>query len=204
MFSEELKELIQIALTDGVIDEQERATLTKKAAKEGIDEDELEIYIKACIQKNNNTEETRLRKSKGRKCPFCGAQIEQLANKCSNCGRTIEVQLDHKLEVLLNDLDENIALDCEDLIKKDVGKLRRYYGNVPEVKKRLDNVDKYLTRKKKRNKQGHIVLYAVTVILICLTIYFFESGQWWWGIVFSLIDLLPVLLSITLISEYFD
>ena len=53
MFSEELKELIDITLQDGVLTDQERAVIVKRAQKEGIDVDELEIYIQSLLQKRN-------------------------------------------------------------------------------------------------------------------------------------------------------
>ena len=45
MFSEELKQLISAALTDGIITEQERMAIKKRAQKESIDPDEIDVYL---------------------------------------------------------------------------------------------------------------------------------------------------------------
>ena len=44
MFSKEMEALIQATLEDGVLEDHEKAALIKRAQKEGIDLDELEIY----------------------------------------------------------------------------------------------------------------------------------------------------------------
>ena len=45
MFSQELENLIQATLEDGVLEEFEKAALVKRAQAEGVDLAELEIYI---------------------------------------------------------------------------------------------------------------------------------------------------------------
>lgn len=45
MYSEKLEQLIQMAIADGVVTEKERSVLHKKAAAEGVDEDEIDLYI---------------------------------------------------------------------------------------------------------------------------------------------------------------
>lgn len=45
MFSKELESLIEAALVDGKIDEIEKRALVKRAEKDGVDVDELEVYI---------------------------------------------------------------------------------------------------------------------------------------------------------------
>lgn len=49
MYSEQLEQLIKSVIADGVITEKERAVLHKKAAAEGIDEDEIDVYIDGLI-----------------------------------------------------------------------------------------------------------------------------------------------------------
>ena len=51
MFSEELKQLIEAAVTDGKVTEKEMKVISRRAKAEGADMDELEIYIDSCIQK---------------------------------------------------------------------------------------------------------------------------------------------------------
>ena len=53
MFSEELKQLIDAAVTDGKVTEKEMKVIARRAKAEGVDMDELEIYIDSCIQKKS-------------------------------------------------------------------------------------------------------------------------------------------------------
>ena len=96
MFSQELENLIQATLEDGVLEENEKAALVKRAEREGVDIAELEIYINSLLQKrareleNEKTaERKKVEKEKkeafGRKCPNCGAQVPPLTLKCE-CG----------------------------------------------------------------------------------------------------------------------
>ena len=51
MFSERLDMLIQSSLQDGILTDQERAAIIKRAKAEGEDIDEVEIYIDSLLQK---------------------------------------------------------------------------------------------------------------------------------------------------------
>ena len=51
MFSERLENLIEAALQDGVLTDQEKASIIKRAQAEGEDIDEVEIYIQSLLQK---------------------------------------------------------------------------------------------------------------------------------------------------------
>lgn len=96
MFSKELEGLIHATLEDGVLEDNEKAALVKRAEREGVDIAELEIYINSLQQKrardleNEKTaERKKVEKEKkeafGRKCPNCGAQVPPLTLKCE-CG----------------------------------------------------------------------------------------------------------------------
>ncbi len=96
MFSKELESLIQATLEDGVLEENEKAALVKRAEREGVDIAELEIYINSLLQKRareleneKNAVRKQAEKEKkeafGRKCPNCGAQVPPLTLKCE-CG----------------------------------------------------------------------------------------------------------------------
>lgn len=60
MFSKELNDLIDFSISDGELDKKEKQLIYKKAIEEGVDIDELEIYLKSKIyglkskSKNNN------------------------------------------------------------------------------------------------------------------------------------------------------
>lgn len=96
MFSKELEDLIQATLEDGVLEEYEKAALVKRAQNEGVDLDELEIYINSLLQrrqrelnkKRDQQEEEYAKKKKeaiGAVCPRCGKQVPPLTLVC-DCG----------------------------------------------------------------------------------------------------------------------
>jgi len=47
MFSKELEDLINYAISDGEIDKKEKQVIYKKAIEDGVDLDELELYLKS-------------------------------------------------------------------------------------------------------------------------------------------------------------
>lgn len=96
MFSQELENLIQASLEDGVLEDYEKAALVKRAQTEGVDLTELEIYINSILQKRqrelenekNAKMERHAQEKKeafGRVCPNCGKQVPPLTLKCE-CG----------------------------------------------------------------------------------------------------------------------
>ena len=96
MFSKEMEALIQATLEDGKLEENEKAALVKRAKKEGVDLDELEIYINSLIQRRqremsqkkdelDQKYEKEKKEAIGRTCPNCGKQVPPLTLKC-DCG----------------------------------------------------------------------------------------------------------------------
>lgn len=93
MFSQEMENLIEATLQDGVLTEQEKAVLVKRAQNEGIDLDELDVYIHSILQKRHqaeadlHAEEDKKSKMGGiKKCPNCGAVVQPGDAACSYCG----------------------------------------------------------------------------------------------------------------------
>jgi len=117
MFSERLENLIKAALQDGVLTEQEKASIIKRAKAEGEDVDEVDIYIQSLVQKKqqelakeaqeaetarivaqkkerearmaSELEEQKQRDHIMRKCPVCGGIIPALSNVCPHCQHVI-------------------------------------------------------------------------------------------------------------------
>ena len=117
MFSERLENLIKAALQDGVLTEQEKASIIKRAQAEGEDIDEVDIYIQSLVQKKqqelakeaqeaetarivaqkkerearmaSELEEQKQRDHIMRKCPVCGGIIPALSNVCPHCQHVI-------------------------------------------------------------------------------------------------------------------
>lgn len=96
MFSKELESLIQATLEDGVLEDNEKAALVKRAEKEGVDLNELEIYIKSILQRRQREMnekkdaleekyEQERKKAIGPICPKCHKQVPPLTLKC-DCG----------------------------------------------------------------------------------------------------------------------
>ena len=96
MFSKEMEALIEATLQDGKLTDQEKAVLVKRAQKEGIDVDELDVYIQSLLQKRQqeqsekrNQQEEELEKEKAKAigpiCPKCHKQVPPLTLKCE-CG----------------------------------------------------------------------------------------------------------------------
>ena len=118
MFSERLENLIKAALQDGILSEQEKASIIKRAEAEGEDINEVDIYIQSLIQKRlqelakkqqeaetasivaqkkeqdareaAELEEERQRNTIMRKCPSCGKSIPALSNVCPECKHVID------------------------------------------------------------------------------------------------------------------
>ena len=96
MFSKELESLIQATLEDGVLEDNEKAALVKRAEKEGVDLNELEIYIHSILQRRQREMnekkdaleekyEQERKKAIGPICPKCHKQVPPLTLVCE-CG----------------------------------------------------------------------------------------------------------------------
>ena len=120
MFSERLENLIKAALQDGVLTEQEKESIIKRAQAEGEDVDEVDIYIQSLVQKRqqelakeaqeaeterivaqkkerdarmaSELEEQKQRDNIMRKCPVCGGRIPALSSVCPNCQHVIKTE----------------------------------------------------------------------------------------------------------------
>lgn len=118
MFSKELESLIQATLEDGILEDNEKAALVKRAQNEGVDLDELEIYINSILQKRKRelnekkeSEYSQIEKEKkaalGKVCPKCGRQVAPLTLVCE-CGHefTEQKKSESSVEKLAKKIDE--------------------------------------------------------------------------------------------------
>lgn len=88
MYSKELEELIESVIADGVVTEQERAVLRKRAQSCGEDPDEVMVVVEGRIARMKQ-ESIRPKSEKHgtvAKCPACGAYIPGAVAKCPECG----------------------------------------------------------------------------------------------------------------------
>ena len=104
MYSKHLEELMEAILADGVITDQERRVLRKRAEAEGVDYDELEVILEGRLAKMkaeskhppvapppmplSNSASTSQKNSYGtlHKCPNCGDPVDAARAVCSACG----------------------------------------------------------------------------------------------------------------------
>ena len=132
MFSQELENLIQATLEDGMLEDYEKAALVKRAQAEGADLTELEIYINSILQKrkkeadkekNAKLEQIAQKKKEAlRKCPNCGESIPVMAISCPKCGYELSDQKAlSSIEILANKIEKiSEKLTNNDVIEDDV------------------------------------------------------------------------------------
>ena len=149
LIPEELQALIDQYLTDGVLTEKERAVILKKAEGMGLDRDEIDLYLDAEVQKIDQATDAAVRRQKGKTCPYCGAPIPQLADKCPECGQFITPEASEELKEIIYNLGG--ALDQfksgKDLAKSKATveryarKAKMYFSNNPKIKPLLAEVE---------------------------------------------------------------
>lgn len=128
MYNEQLEQLIDAALADGVLTEKEKQILFKKAQAFGIDLDEFEMVLDARLFKLQKEQQSSAPKSNKygdvKKCPACGAIIETFNTRCSECGHVFSnVETNETIEKLfkiLNDI-ESVTIET-DVIKSGTAK----------------------------------------------------------------------------------
>ena len=96
MFTKEMEALIEATIQDGVLTDQEKSVLVKRAQKEGIDVDELDVYIQSLLQKRQQlaaAEEIKAENANKlgtvKRCVRCGGVIPLGAAVCPDCGFAI-------------------------------------------------------------------------------------------------------------------
>lgn len=87
-----MESLIEATLADGVLTDQEKMVLVKRAEKEGIDLDELDVYIQSLLQKRHQAEAERDAENDRqsqmggiKKCPNCGNVVQPGWAVCPMC-----------------------------------------------------------------------------------------------------------------------
>lgn len=108
MYDQSLEQLIDAVIADGVITDQERKVVFKKAASLGIDQDEIEVYLEGKLSQLNSKGANKSSKYGAvRTCPNCGANIGSFAAKCPECGHEItDINANSSVKSLQKQLDE--------------------------------------------------------------------------------------------------
>ena len=128
-----MEELIKATLEDGELTEQEKAVLIKRAQKEGIDVDELDVYIQSLLQKRHRSEAENDaiedRKSKigiVQKCPQCGEPIQTGWAACPKCGFAFNIEqkssIIEELQAQLNQIEKDFQNAQQEREKRNAGR----------------------------------------------------------------------------------
>ena len=160
LIPEELNALIQQYLTDGVLTDKERQVILNKAEKMGLARDEIDLYLDAEVQKIDQQTDAAVRKQKGKACPYCGAPIPQLADKCPACGQFITPEASDELKEIIDNLEEalvqlksgkNLA-QSKATVERYARKAKIYFSNNPKIKPLLAEVEEEMAFAEKKVK----------------------------------------------------
>ncbi len=185
MYNKELEDLIQEFLTDGIISDKERQVLLNKAKELGLNVDEVDLYIDAQQQKVDQAVTTVMNQRKGNTCPYCGAPIPLLADKCPSCGQFITPESSKDLEEILNNLEDALVkfksgkntAESQANVERYIRKARMYYSNNPKIKPLLQEVENEIEEANKREdetkrKAWNVVKIEIGVGGIILAFFF--------------------------------
>ena len=186
LIPEELNELIQEYLTDGVLTPKEREVILKKAEKLGLDRDEIELYLDAQEQKIEQQTDAAVRKQKSKECPHCGGSMPLLADKCPHCGGFVTPEASKELQEILDNLEEALVdlKSGKDLerskatVERYARKAKLYYSNNPKIQSLLTEVEDEMTNAEKQfvskaKKQGIISIISNKWIWVLIEIVIF-------------------------------
>ena len=153
MLSEDLKQLIEASLVDGVLTPEERKVLVKRAISEGNDPDEVNLLLDAEVQK------IRLKKQasapKVNKCPACGEILPPLTGICPTCGSVVSAggETGQSLESLMEKMHHGLAqlhggtangAAVVATVEENWRRAKTLYGENKKVQDLLDEIQKEL------------------------------------------------------------
>ena len=201
---DELKKLIDAAMTDGVLTDKERQVILKKAEEMGLDRDEIDLYLDAQVQKIDQANDAAVRKQKGKTCPYCQGDVPLLATKCPHCEKIITAQATEELQEIFDNLEEAL-INMKDgqqfsrnkaTVERYARKARMYYGENPKVQRLLEEVDAEIKQAEKiakdaerkaamanaaksasRWRKFYLLLFLFIAILAIIIMYFLPMYQ---------------------------
>lgn len=200
LIPEELDALIQEYLTDGVLTEKERQVILKKAEGMGLDKDEIDLYLDAQVQKIDQATDAAVRKQKSKACPYCGAPVPQLADKCPECGQFITPEASKELEEILENLEEALVnmksrsdFDrSKAIVERYSRKARLYYSNHPKIKLLLAEIDSETDNAEKTNKS---IKRKETIVSII-------KNRWFWVFIECILSAMLIIYFSLQLSKY--
>lgn len=163
---EELDNLIQEYLSDGIISDKERKVLLNKAQALGLNIDEVDLYIDAQQQKADQSVAAAVSKRRGKTCPFCGESIPELTDKCPYCGKNITPEASEELKSLIYNLQHYLEYYIErptDARKAEIEsyirKAKMYYGNNPKVQYLVEETEESIKAKNAKVKKTLRIIF---------------------------------------------
>jgi len=192
LIPQELDQLIQEYLTDGVLTDKERAVILKKAVGMGLDRDEIDLYLDAQVQKIDQATDAAVRRQKGKTCPYCGGSVPQLTDKCPHCGENITAQASEELQEIFDNLEEALVdmkagkdiTRSKATVERYARKAKMYYGSNPKVLKLLEEIEVETInaekKVKKENTKGKAANYfgcLGAIIIAVISVYLPASLQ---------------------------
>ena len=108
----EIEKFIDLTLVDGILTDQERKIIFKKAQESGLDLEELEIILAAKLYEKQQSINTKPKSEKlggVKKCPACGSEVQSFQINCVACNHEFN-NIDYnvsiqKLFTLLNECE---------------------------------------------------------------------------------------------------
>ena len=200
LIPEELQALIDQYLTDGVLTDKERQVILKKAVGMGLDRDEIDLYLDAEVQKIDQATDAAVRKQRNKECPYCGAPVPQLADKCPECGQFITPEAGKDLQDILENLEEALVnmksrKDFERnkaTVERYARKAKLYYSNHPKIKALLAEVEaemKLAENKVKSEARRSAVISTI-------------NNRWFWVFVECVLSAIIIIYLSMQISKY--
>ncbi len=159
---EELDALIQEYLTDGVLTSKEREVILEEAEKMKLNIKKIDLYLDAQVQKIDQANDAATRRRKGKACPYCGAPVPLLADKCPECRQYLTPEASDELQDILDHL-ENALVDLKSgnnierskaTVERYARKAKMYYSNNPKIKPLLDEVGIEMSEAEKKAKSS--------------------------------------------------
>ena len=168
MFSPELEKLIEITLADGVLTDQEKSVLIKKAQAEGVDIDQLDVYIQYLMQQRKEEEMKQAEARKAsetmgdvKRCPNCGAVYVPGSLVCA-CGHIFDVTVQSKayekfteeVQKKLSHMDTGVVSQMFGSANKEINTVQQFISNYPVPTNRIDLLEFLINLQGVANHKG--------------------------------------------------
>lgn len=189
----ELKELINLAATDGIITPDERNLIIRKATEWGEDISIVELYINAAVQKFEQEQDEKKKEKLGMVCPHCNMKIPLLTEVCPYCDSVVSVQSCKEFDDLMSEIQGflvQLKSERQACYRKNKAKLENsihkaelLYGDnskvvqlVSEVREQIKIAKQEIHKRQRITMISGISLIGL-ILAICLAIYFFYKSE---------------------------